>query len=180
MNGAKRWYRIKICIAICHVLIIYLSKKKKNILVSKERSKCQVYSLSSLHSIYRFALVHHIFFQFDMRIGNLLWNFCINFLSSVRSSVVVDWGLICYLIILVAKKGSTAQHPARSCQEIRDFGDSIGDVEYWIDTKNKRILLGSTVTWKLMEVSRAWMTYQRKEFSAFVAYTSQWRLRILK
>ena len=115
-----------------------LIKKKKNILLSKERSKCQVYSLSSLHSIYRFALVHHIFFQFDMRIGNLLWNFCTNFLSSVRSSVVVDWGLICYLIILVAKKGSTAQHPARSCKEVRDFGDSIGDVEYWIDPENKR------------------------------------------
>ena len=79
-------------------------------------------------------------------------------------------GLICYLIILVAKKGSTAQHPARSCQEIRDFGDSIADVEYWIDPDNKRNLLGSTVSWKLMEVSRARMTYQRREFSASVAY----------
>ena len=78
------------------------------------------------------------FFQFDMGIGNLLQNFCTNFLSSVCSSGVVDWGLICYLIILVVKKGSTAQHPARSCQEIRDFGDPIADVEYWIDTKNKR------------------------------------------
>ena len=73
-----------------------------------------------------------------MGIGNLLWNFCTNFLSSVCSSRVVDWGLICYLIILVARKGSTAQHPARSCQEIRDFGDPIADVEYWIDTENKR------------------------------------------
>ncbi|CAH3039746.1 unnamed protein product [Pocillopora meandrina] len=29
-----------------------------------------------------------------------------------------------------SKKGSSAQHPARLCNEIRDFGDSIGDGEY--------------------------------------------------
>ena len=30
------------------------------------------------------------------------------------------------------------ERSARSCKEIRDFGDSIGDVEYWIDPENKR------------------------------------------
>lgn len=79
-----------------------------------------------------------LFFQFDMRIGNLSWNLCIKCLLSGRSSRVVDWGLTCYLIILVAKKGSSAQHPARSCNEMRDSGDSIGVGEYWTDPENNR------------------------------------------
>ena len=105
--------------------------------MSKERSKCQVYSLSSLHSIYRFALVHHIFSNLICAL-EIYYGISALIFYQVCSGGVVDWGLICYLIILVAKKGSTAQHPTRSCKEIRDFADSIGDVEYWIDPENKR------------------------------------------
>ena len=71
-------------------------------------------------------------FKFDLRIANLSWNLRSKLLLSGCSSGVVDWGLTCYLIIFVhvAKKGSSAQHPARFCNEIRDFGDSIGDGEH--------------------------------------------------
>ncbi|PFX31885.1 hypothetical protein AWC38_SpisGene3327 [Stylophora pistillata] len=34
------------------------------------------------------------------------------------------------------KKGSSSQHPARSCKMIQDTGDSVGDGEYWIDPEN--------------------------------------------
>ena len=46
-----------------------------------------------------------------------------------------------YLLIKKKKKKNilvSKERAARSCKEIRDFGDSIGDVEYWIDPENKR------------------------------------------
>ena len=42
---------------------------------------------------------------------------------------IIKWRLLCTLIFLEAKKGSSSQHPARLCKVIRDTGDSIGDGE---------------------------------------------------
>ena len=34
---------------------------------------------------------------------------------------------------VVVKRGLSSNHPADSCKDIRDSGDSKGDGEYWID-----------------------------------------------
>ena len=40
---------------------------------------------------------------------------------------------ILFRISITAKNGWFARHPAHSCKDILDFGDSKGDGEYWID-----------------------------------------------
>ena len=94
------------------------------ILNGRKDLRCSVTYFSSVYNPftftkYHFLLIYQPHLNITMKLAQnivMKWFFQIN-----------KWRLLCTLIFLEAKKGSSSQHPARLCKVIRDTGDSIGD-----------------------------------------------------
>ena len=60
--------------------------------------------------------------------------------SFLSYKLMIEWSLLMllhlslmHILFFVGIRGFFANHPAHSCKDIRNSGDSKGDGEYWID-----------------------------------------------